>query len=108
MSKKQLPKFKMGDMVEWTSQANGNPRTKIGVVIKIVRPGFPGKLIHEDYGTKSRGDRDHESYVVCIPSPDGTEFFWPKVGGLKLAERYMPLILARKAEKDIKAFAPPK
>lgn len=95
-------------MVEWTSQANGYSRTKIGIIIKVVRAGYPGKLVDEDYKTKSRGDRNHESYVVCVPNPEGAEFFWPRVSGLKPATRYMPLILAKKAEKDVKVFAPPK
>lgn len=100
-------KFKLGEMVEWTSQAGGNPRTKIGIVVKIVRAGYPGELIHEDFRTKSRGKRDHESYVICVPSPKGAEFFWPRVSHLKAATRYLPFVLAKKQE-NLPAFAPTK
>lgn len=101
------PKFKLGQMVEWTSQANGHKRTKIGIVVKVVRPGYPGELIHEDFRTKSRGKRDHESYVICVPNPDSAEFFWPRVSQLASAKRYLPVILAKKQE-NIAVFAPPK
>ena len=94
-------KFKLGQMVEWTSQANGNKRTKIGIVVKVVRPYYSGKNIHEDFKTKSRGSRDHESYVVCVPSPEGAEFFWPRVHGLKPATRYFPMVLAKKEKTEL-------
>lgn len=102
-----VSKFKLGQMVEWTSQAGGNPRTKIGIVVKIVRAGYPGELIHEDFRTKSRGKRDHESYVICVPNPEGAEFFWPRVNHLKAATRYLPFLLAKKTE-NVAVFAPPK
>lgn len=100
-------KYEMGQMVEWTSQANGNVRTKIGIVVRVLRPHYSAENVSEDYGTKSRGQRNHESYVVCVPNPDKAEFFWPRVSQLKPATRYLPLVLAKKAEKDIKVFAPP-
>ena len=96
---------KLGSMVEWTSQANGNPRTKIGVVIKVLEPNYPPEWLNKEYKTKSRGKRDHESYLVCVPSPDGTEFFWPRVKDLKKASRYFPVVLAKKKEKNLAAFA---
>lgn len=106
MTANSNPTFKLGQMVEWTSQANGNKRTKIGIVIRVLPAHFPFQWLNEHYKTKSRGNRDHESYLVCVPSPDGAEFFRPRVSQLKAAERYLPLVLAKKSEKNLKAFAP--
>lgn len=108
MATSTKPTFKLGQMVEWTSQANGNVRTKIGVVIRVLPAHFPFQWLNEHYKTKSRGDRDHETYLICVPSPEGAEFFRPYVHQLKAANRYLPLVLARKSEKNVKAFAPPK
>jgi hypothetical protein len=77
MAKKQLPTFKVGDRVTWTSQANGGERTKTGEVTDVIKPGYrPGDKV-----AGCGGQRDHESYVVRVHS----RLFWPRVSKLEKA-----------------------
>ena len=103
MTKKlPTPKFRVGQLVEWSSQANGQWRTKQGIVIKKISQGVPLNMYPEQSGGewKIRGpgaQRAHESYIVCVPGINGeTEYFWPRVHNLKLATRMLPVILAKK------------
>lgn len=94
---KVLPKFKQGDLVEWRSHAHGKWRTKIGIVVSIINAG--GSLHNNTlWRINNPGmPRDHESYVIALSHPHRpTEFFWPRVSGLKKAKRYMPLVLPKK------------
>jgi hypothetical protein len=75
--------YRVGDRVEWTSQAGGHARTKRGVVIEVVPPG-------RDPTTKRRGAgmyRDHESYVVRAvalgrASGEHSATYWPRAASL--------------------------
>ena len=74
--------FKVGDVVEWSSQAQGSTTTKRGVVAEVVgvdrRPDrmlFPALYKHSGCGY----GRDHESYVVLV----GKKPYWPRAGSLR-------------------------
>jgi hypothetical protein len=72
--------FKVGDRVEWTSQAGGCTRTKAGEVLVVLSPG-------ETVGPMSKNrnpgmPRDHESYLVRVK---GKGVYWPRVSALRPA-----------------------
>ena len=97
------PQFKVGELLEWGSQAHGNWRTKIGMIIKAIPAGLhPSDFLDQDELWKIDGPgqrRNHESYIVAIPHADKpTEFFWPKVGVLAKAKRYFPTVLEKRKE----------
>ncbi|MFA5048709.1 MAG: hypothetical protein WC516_06815 [Patescibacteria group bacterium] len=90
--KKELPKFKVGDEVMWSSQASSFEKVKQGVVVGIVPKGVHvhrGFLVrgteHLMKYNKSRlGDgygRDHESYLVLV---NDKYLYWPRVSQLNL------------------------
>ena len=94
------PKFQVGQMVEWDSQARGTKRTKIGVVIDKLPPGHTIKSLknHRDYKlTPHSSIRNHESYIIAVIHPHKKpEFFHPLVKNLRKATRYLPLVLPKK------------
>ena len=74
--------FKVGDTVEWSSQAQASTTTKRGVVAEVVKAGsrpdralFPAlyKYVGCGFG------RDHESYVVLV----GKKPYWPRAAALR-------------------------
>jgi len=75
--------FRIGDVVEWTSQSSGSSLTKRGIVTEVIVPGtrpdrirFPGLY----RSTALIGmPRNHESYVVLV----GSKPYWPRVSQLK-------------------------
>jgi hypothetical protein len=74
--------FKVGDTVEWTSQAQGSTTKKRGVVAEVVakeqRPDrikFASLYKHSGCGW----GRDHESYVVMV----GNKPYWPRANALR-------------------------
>lgn len=78
--------LKVGDTVEWTSQAGGNSRTKRGVVVAVVAAGarpnrskFPA--LHRWGGCGL--PRSHQSYVVKV---DGRGVYWPRSSALRRVE----------------------
>ena len=74
--------FKIGDRVEWESQAAGVVRMKAGEVVEVVPPRTDPKA-HGDFGSW----RDHESYVVRATairnSNRRTKLYWPRVSALR-------------------------
>ena len=94
------PKFQVGQMVEWDSQARGTKRTKIGVVIDKLPPRQTIKSLknHLDYKlAPSSSLRNHESYIIAVIHPHKKpEFFHPLVKNLRKATRYLPLVLPKK------------
>ena len=73
--------FKVGDRVEWTSQAGGSTRTKRGAVVEVVKRGEAPAPI-----SKNRNPgmpRDHESYLVRVK---GSGLYWPRVKALRPAD----------------------
>jgi hypothetical protein len=65
--------FKVGDQVEWVSQADGWSRTKQGVIVEVIPAGKRPNL----RGAGSA--RKHESYLVRV----GGRVYWPRVIHLK-------------------------
>ena len=79
--------FKIGDFVEWTSQAGGYAKSKRGLVVEVVP-------INAEPSRKPRGaglgGRKHQSYIVEVlgetPRQKAT-LHWPVVSQLKLAAK---------------------
>lgn len=73
--------FEVGDKVAWTSQAAGQSRTKIGVVIEVVPRGHRPKL--KGIGLR----RNCESYLVKAHKEGETSErkYWPRVSKLQRA-----------------------
>ena len=95
------PSFTIGQMVEWTSQARGKERTKIGVVVGVLSAHTPLRLL--PYFETMRIDawggssRNHKSYIIAEVHPHRKpKFYWPRVQYLKKATRYLPVVLNRK------------
>lgn len=71
-------KFKVNDVVTWTSQAQGHRTTKTGTVVVVIpahlhptrMPGLALRL-RKDTGCP----RDHESYVVRVAGQ--SKLYWP-------------------------------
>lgn len=68
--------FDIGEEVQWTSQAGGVSKTKVGVIAQVVqakaypdRMGFPGLYKNSGIGMH----RDHDSYVVLVNG----KAYWP-------------------------------
>lgn len=66
----------VGDEVEWTSQAGGNTKTKVGVIAQVVpAKGYPDRdrflSLHKSSGIGMH--RDHVSYVVLVKNKP----YWP-------------------------------
>ena len=89
--------MKIGDIVEWKSQAGGYSKRKRGTIVNIVPPHKgPLKYIveaKEETGaafssTAGHGmSRDHESYIVHVPTKTGKgkgTLYWPKVRNLMI------------------------
>jgi hypothetical protein len=77
--------WKVGDRVQWTSQAQGCTKTKLGTVVAVIPKG------DRPTGIKGCGwHRDHESYVIEVQPKTGSrakpKAYWPVVSALKGAE----------------------
>lgn len=71
--------FRVGDVVEWTSQSAGVVKRKRGEVIALLKPG--------EWLSGPRRIRDHVSYVVRVREPylQRSRLYWPRVPQLALA-----------------------
>ena len=75
--------MKVGDVVEWTSQAGGCTRTKRGEIVAVV----PARTMPDTSKVSRYGGgmaRGHESYLVKVP---GKGTYWPRVAALRLVGR---------------------
>ena len=71
--------FKIGDVVEWTSQSAGSVATKIGTVEGVV---WAGQRPERTSRNPSPGaPRDHASYLVRVK---GRGLYWPRVAHLRM------------------------
>jgi len=75
--------FKIGDEVEWTSQAGGQTRTKRGKVVEVVPPDSLPAI----YRVECITARDHESYIIRAVAlgradPKRRSTYWPRVSQL--------------------------
>lgn len=75
--------FKIGDEVEWSTQANGYTRTKRGEVVAVVE-AFHVPL-REHKIDRPGLSREHESYIVRVRG-QRTRNYWPRVSGLRKAK----------------------
>lgn len=91
--------FKIGDKVKWWSQSSGWGSLKIGEVVLAIPEGRSPSLdlLGKDFpecstsAMKNPGmGRDHESYIVRVPS--GTKakdkLYWPRVNKLKFVHPF--------------------
>ncbi len=92
--------FQLGDMVEWTSQAAGRTKIKVGKIIAVIAPNetpflmsayqksykLPNGLEISYWKTNYGGGlpRNFESYVVEVGN--GKAYYWPRVSGLRRHE----------------------
>ena len=74
--------FKVGDRVQWDSQAGGFVTTKAGEVAAVIAPGqrvwMPAGLRFRSVVGAGRV-RDHESFIVKV----GNVAYWPSVALLR-------------------------
>lgn len=97
-----MVKIKKGDVVQWTSQAGGYTKTKVGKVVKVVGAGV--ELSYDDatsirsWGTRPR---TMESYLVDV---DGT-MYWPLTKNLTVVETTVPTPTVAKTAPKVKATA---
>lgn len=77
--------LKVGDKVIWNSHAQGAWTQKAGTVVAVVPPHTRVQSLVPQVRDPG-GPRDHESYVVNVPTPSGKgigTFYWPRVNNLK-------------------------
>lgn len=88
-----ITEFNTGDIVTWSSQANGSTKTKSGVIEQVVpAKAYPDR---EKFPQLYRGGgtglwRDHVSYVVRVPgktSKSTGKIYWPRAAALKILHR---------------------
>lgn len=78
-------KFKVGDMVRWTSGAGGVQKTKAGEVVAVIPERRPVtdalNKIRVKFNRQFDGfnPRMHESYLVLV----GDKLYWPRAKGLE-------------------------
>lgn len=68
---KQLKKFELGDLVSWESQSQGSTTVKCGTVVRLIGKGHKPPLGFYRSTHRIMFDgmvRDHESYLVEMPS----------------------------------------
>lgn len=94
-----MSKFKVGDRVRWTSQANGGHVEKRGVVFCVVPAGkridkrFAKEELSRENINKVRWATDfisglgrkHESYLVVVPGTGRSMpvVYWPRTTALR-------------------------
>jgi hypothetical protein len=80
--------FKIGDKVQWTSQANAYTKTKHGIVVGIVGPCEPASQVACRLALYLRHKpglfREHESYLVRVGKQESV--YWPRVKHLQHEE----------------------
>ena len=94
-------KLVVGDHVEWTSQAGGHQKVKIGTVLAVVPEGWSPMTIMYDMGIMGMYEsalgygesRGHESYLILGPAREGRrkrQIYFPLVRNLKKIENPTP------------------
>lgn len=73
--------FKVGDTVEWESQAGSYWKKKTGKVEFVVPAGVDVRRITDKLDGPGMA-RHHESYVVKVGTV-GFKYYWPRVSALK-------------------------
>jgi hypothetical protein len=82
----QTDDFKLGDEVEWESQAGGTRKYKCGRICGIITPG-----LHPIHVTNTGMPRGHTSYEVEVCDDNGKKrYYWPKVSLLRRPQKMQP------------------
>ena len=93
-----MQKFKLGDKVKWKSSASGTWKEKTGEIVYIVKENIEHptrKWLELKFKASAAPldeawPRDHESYIVRVPS--GTKakdkLYWPLVSKLELVHEF--------------------
>lgn len=83
-------KIEAGSKVKWASQAQGHHKEKVGVVVQVVPAGErPNRERFLDLykGAGVGCGRNHESYVVAVPTGKKgmgkPKHYWPRVSALR-------------------------
>ena len=90
-------KFEIGQKVCWSSQALGYTTTKVGLIETVVPAGVAPRALNID-ATNDGMPRDHESYLVRVPTPAGKgkgKLYWPKVANLAKAKASATLVVKK-------------
>lgn len=101
--------FKVGDVVTWTSQAQGTAKTKTGNVLAIVPPRMKAIDVLVNVVTERHASltgvgmsRNAESYLIEVPGTTPSSkmrLYWPNVAALSLAAKTTPSIALAIFEK---------
>lgn len=86
--------IRVGSKVRWRSQSAGYRTEKVGTVVEVVPKDVP---MHPNIACRMHGgrsafgygcSRDHESYVVSIPTKGKGRpmLYWPRVKQLEVVE----------------------
>lgn len=89
--------LKVGDEVEWSSQANGNYMKKRGKVVLVVPPGIRPYHLLASMDLRNRNThaidprtmhRQTESYIIEVPSKGkgAPKLYWPLISRLELVK----------------------
>lgn len=86
--KEKLCQFNVGDNVFWESQANGSTKRKEGTICAIVPAKVPAyRCVPENLKVGARRYdgfiRNHESYIVVVPTSRSVVLYWPRVKMLR-------------------------
>ncbi len=85
--------MKIGDIVEWKSQAKGTWKTKRGKIIAVVSAGTLPREYKGGEKIETCTPRDHNSVLVRV----GSAVYWPRVAALKEVEATDKEALLREA-----------
>jgi hypothetical protein len=98
VAKAAAVKLKLGDTVEWISQANGYIKKKVGKIVGVIPAGgyygdtyekIKKKLPEHNDAFGYGGSRDHKSYLILVsvnPSNKKPTIYWPLVKNLRKVE----------------------
>ncbi|WP_059040605.1 hypothetical protein [Paenibacillus rubinfantis] len=83
--------FEVGQKVEWTSQAAGSAKTKVGAVHAIVPAGRDAFSFIPDGVSRSRIKfdthyADEIRYIVAVPRGAAHDYYCPRRSQLRMAE----------------------
>ena len=91
-----MEEFEVGAIVEWTSQAAGSPKTKVGEIVAVVKAKHsPNRIVRNcpdlnklTFHWGGGMDRDHESYLVRVDHGPKrlASLYWPRVCWLKVVD----------------------
>lgn len=86
---KAVQKFKEGDEVSWSSQAQGSFKEKTGEVVEVIPAESNVRKSKFAQFLDAPGlPRKEESYIVCVGPKPGSrakpKYYWPRTSALSL------------------------